>query len=300
MMNRLANFVRRVIRKLDKTVSSWFFIDQWVILTTSGLGMDSIEWSTFSPLIPPPDRYWADPFIVTRDGLHYVFIEEKIYKTGLGRIACLTLDTDGNIVSNIVALERPYHLSYPFLFEYENQLYMLPESAQNRSLELYRCTRFPDQWEFSHTLMQDIYAVDATLLEHGGKWWLFMNVKESEEGSSLDQLFLYYADSPLATDWTSHPINPVVPDIRTARPAGRIFFQKGNLIRPSQDNFARYGHALNFNRITKLSESEYDEVLETRFAPPVRHKIRATHTFNQSGNLTCIDAVIRRKRPDRF
>lgn len=299
-MNSLSTFARRVIRKLDKTVAAWFFIDQWVIMTANSLGMDSLKWPALRPLVPPLDRYWGDPFVITRNNLHYVFIEEKIYRTRLGRIACLTLDREGNLISNQPVLECPYHLSYPFLFEYGGQLYMLPESAQNRSLEVYRCTRFPDQWEFVQTLMQDIYAVDATLLKYRGKWWLFTNIKESEDSSSLDQLFLFYADTPLATDWTPHPSNPVVSDIRTARPGGCIFLHEGNLIRPSQNNYVRYGYALNFNRITKLTESEYEEIPVARFAPPAFHKIKATHTFNRSGDLTVIDAVIRRKRPDRF
>jgi len=281
---------------VDKTIAAWFFIDQWVIMTGRDLDMHSLDWSALKPIIPTPDRYWADPFVVTRDSLYYIFIEEKLYQTGLGRIACLTLDKDGNFLSNEIVLERPYHLSYPFLFEYGKQLYMLPESAENRSLEVYRCIHFPDQWEFSHFLMQDVYVVDATLLEHNHKWWLFMNMKESEDSSSLNQLFLFYADSPLATEWTPHPMNPVVSNLKTARPGGHLFTQNGNLIRPSQDNYTRYGYALNFNRIVKLSETEYTEVGEARFTPPALNKIKATHTFNQSGDLIVIDAVIRRKK----
>jgi len=295
-MVTLSSFIHRVIRKLDKTVSAWFFLDQWVILTAEGLGMDSLEWSAFKPLVPPPDRYWADPFFVTRDGQHYVFIEEKIYQTKLGRIACLILDPSGNLLSNKTVLERPYHLSYPFLFEYDDQFYMLPESAQNRSLDIYRCIQFPDQWEFVQTLMQDVYAVDATLLEYERKWWLFVNMKLYEDSSSLDQLFLFYADSPLTQDWTPHPLNPVVSNIQTARPAGCIFSHQNSLFRPSQDNSVRYGHALNFNRITKLSETEYEEVCESRLEPPAGKNILATHTFNKTEKMTVIDAVIRRRK----
>jgi hypothetical protein len=247
-------------------------------------------------LIPPPDRYWADPFVLTRNGLHYVFYEEKIYEKKLGHISCMILDASGNVISNEIVLQLPYHLSYPFLFEYKDQLYMLPECAQTRSLDVYRCVQFPDQWEYVQSLMQDVYAVDATLLEHNERWWLFVNMKTDEKSSSLDQLFLFYADSPLSSDWTPHPQNPIVADFRTARPAGKIFSRQGNLYRPSQDNYIRYGYAINFNRITKLTETDYEEVLEKRFEPPKMNKIRATHTFNRSGNLTLSDAVIRRRK----
>ena len=287
---------QRTIRKINKTVSSWFFLDQWVILTAQGLNMESLDWPVFKPHVPPPDRYWADPFVIARNDRNYVFIEEKIYHTGLGHIACLEFDANGKLISNRTVLKRPYHLSYPFLFEFHDQLYMLPESAQNRSLEIYRCTHFPDQWEFVQNLMRDVYAVDATLLEHEGKWWLFANIKQNNSSSSLDQLFLFWADNPLSQSWTPHPSNPIVNDARTARPAGQIFFEDGNPIRPSQDNSVRYGKALNFNRMTKLSETEYEEVCVARFEPPMSTKILATHTYNRAGELTVIDAVIRRRK----
>ncbi|MGB7874139.1 MAG: hypothetical protein WBL25_07130 [Anaerolineales bacterium] len=295
-MDTSSRFLQRAIRKINKTVSSWFFIDQWVILTAQDLSMDSLEWSAFKPLIPPPDRYWADPFVIAKEDRYYVFIEEKMYQTGLGHIACLELDANGDLLSNPTVLKRSYHLSYPFLFEYRDQLYMLPESAQNKTLEIYRCAHFPDRWEFVSTLMQNVYAVDATLLQHGGKWWLFANIKQSDDSSSLDQLSLFWAEDPLSQKWNPHPLNPVVNDARTARPAGHIFSRSGNLIRPSQDNAVRYGKALNFNCITKLSETEYEEVCEVRFEPPRGTKILATHTYNKAGELSVIDAVIRRRK----
>jgi len=161
-------------------------------------------------------------------------------------------------------------------------------------VELFRCVQLPDRWEPVKILLRDIYAVDATLLQHGGKTWLFTNIKEAE-GSSLNALHLYWAESPLSERWNAHPLNPVVRDIGSARPAGRIFVQDGLLIRPSQDSARRYGRALKFNRITRLDEHSYSEELVATFAPR-GGGIKATHTFNQAGDLTVIDAVIRRTK----
>jgi len=287
-------FSQRLLRKLDKTLAARFFIDQWVIMTARGADYRSLRWSAFQPLIPDKDRYWGDPFVQEKNNCYYVFIEEKMYATGLGRIACLTLDQEGRLLSNQVVLERSYHLSYPYIFKQGSETFMIPETASNRTVELYRCVRFPDRWEFVKTMMTDVYAVDTTLLEHEDKYWLFTNVK-TPGGSSLDALHLYYAASPFANRWTAHPHNPVVRDIRSARPAGRIFVQDGKLIRPSQDSSRRYGYALKFNLIQKLTETEYKETYESAFDPP-GGKILATHTFNQAGELTVIDAVVRRRR----
>lgn len=291
---RRPSFFQRAARRIDKTLSSLFFIDQWVIMTAQGMSFDSLEWSAFQPLLPGKDRYWGDPFVMAREDRYYVFIEEKIYATGRGRIACLTLDRQGRLLSTQVVLERRYHLSYPFLFEQGGETFMIPETAGNRSIELYRCIHFPEQWEFVKTMSSDIYAVDTTLLKHEDKVWLFANVKE-EGGSSLDALHLFYADSLFADKWTPHPNNPVVKDIRSARPAGCIFRHEGRLIRPSQDSFRRYGDSLKFNHILKLNASEYVETTLSTFTPG-GGRMLATHTFNQAGELTVIDAIIRRRK----
>ncbi|MGE5072344.1 MAG: hypothetical protein ACM3MF_02870 [Anaerolineae bacterium] len=286
--------MRRLIHRVDKTIASRTSIDQWILLTGRGLDYRSLDWRSLTPLVPPRDRYWSDPFVLERAGSYYVFIEEKLYATGLGRIACLTLDDAGGVQSQQVVLERPYHLSYPFVFERAGELYMIPESAAHRTVELYRCIHFPDRWELVRNLLSDLYAVDATLLEYQGKTWLFANVRV-QGGSSLDALHLYSCSDLLAGEWTPHPRNPVVRNVSAARPAGRIFLDSGRLIRPAQDSSRRYGYALKFQRITTLDESDYGEVTEAAFTPAGSH-YRATHTFNRAGDLVLLDAVLRRKK----
>ena len=286
------SLLQRMLRRLDKELASRFSIDQWVIMTARGADFRNLRWEDFTPLIPEKDRYWGDPFVLKRDGRHFVFVEEKMYATGRGHIACLELDESGRIASKRVALQREYHLSYPFLFERGEELFMIPETAANRTVELYWCERFPDRWTLVKVLKRDVYAVDATLLEDEGGAWLFANVKEPG-GSSLNALHLFRGQNPLTDEWLPHPLNPIVRDIGSARPAGRIFREGGEWIRPAQDSRKRYGHALTFNRITRLDESGYSEERVAGFAPS-GGQIRATHTFNQSEDLTVIDAVMRR------
>jgi len=256
---------------------------------------DAPAWEDFKVIMPPRDRDWADPFLWNHEGQHYIFIEEMPYSTQRGHISCLTLDDKLNIVSKQIVLERPYHLSYPFLFIYDKQLYMMPETKSNHAIELYRCVQFPNKWEFAKSLMQNVDAVDATLLHKDGKWWLFVNLQE-EGGSSWDTLYLFYADSPLADQWTAHPHNPIVKDVYTARPAGYILNKEGSLIRPSQDCSVRYGYATNFNHISKLTELDYAEKRDRTFKPPVQGNIIGTHTWNETDGIQVIDATLRLRR----
>ena len=81
--------------------------------------------------------------------------------------------------------------------------------------------------ETSATLMDSVVAVDSTLLFHNNKWWLFSNIAEPE-GTSFNELYLFYADNLLSQKWNSHPMNPVISDVRRARSAGKIFENGGN------------------------------------------------------------------------
>ena len=189
-MNHLLSILTRpnLLQRIWKKIRSIFILEQWIVLIAPSAGYKSLSWKDFKPLVPSLDRFWADPFIWVHENIYYVFIEELFYSTHRGRIVCLTLDEKMNILSNQVALERPYHLSYPFLFEYERQLYMIPETGENNAVELYRCTHFPYQWKFEKTLISNVHAVDATLMKAQDKWWLFANFKE--KGSTWDTLNL--------------------------------------------------------------------------------------------------------------
>jgi hypothetical protein len=253
---------------------------------------EKFDWGRLRLKVPPRGAFWADPFLLKKQDKSYLFFEEFSYKDRRGHISCTLMDAEGEIGEPQVVLERPYHLSYPFLFEYRGEFYMIPETAENRAVEAYRCTRFPDQWEFHKTLLSDVQAVDATLVEYSMRWWMFVNIA-AQGGSTWDELHLFYSDDPLSANWIAHPMNPIISDARSARPAGRVFRRDGGLIRPSQDSSLRYGYAVNFNRITKLTIHDYEEELVERIEPPDGH-ILAVHTYNRSDDLIVVDALLRK------
>jgi hypothetical protein len=202
------------------------------------------------------------------------------------------IDDNGEIGKPQVVLERPYHLSYPFIFEYRGEFYMIPETAENRAVEVYRCLRFPNQWEFHKTLIPDVQAANTTLIEYSMRWWMFASIA-SKGGSTQDELHLFYTDDPLSDAWTPHPMNPIVSDVRSAQPAGRIFRGDSGLMRPSRDSSLRHGYAVNLNSITKLTIHDYEEELLERIEPP-NENILAVHTYNRTDNLIVVDALLRK------
>ena len=80
---------------------------------------------------------------VLKPGLHLIkFPFEKVVR----KVPLIEIGADGRWSTPVRVLERDHHLSYPFLFEHEGVLYMVPETAQAGTVELYRCTEFPLRW----------------------------------------------------------------------------------------------------------------------------------------------------------
>lgn len=252
---------RRAGRRQDKREERGF-TQQWFLLVGAAAAEARLAPAPaqLTPLYPDEPAFWADPFVWQRNGQHWIFFEDYPFSTRRGRISAIPVDAAGQPVGPAqVVLDEPYHLSYPFLFEHEGELYMVPEKTALNRVDLYRCTGFPGNWQLVSTLIDDIKMADATLFEHEGRWWLFGAAKQGRARIN-ESLFAFYADSPLSTNWTPHPANPLVLDFSRGRPAGRIFRDgQGRLIRPSQDCVRRYGHGLQLSHIAELGPTTYRE-----------------------------------------
>src|SRR6266702_3292749 len=122
----------------------------------------------FRLVLSPDDRFHADPFLFQKDGKTYLFVEDFRYADNRAVISCCEVAPDGTFDLPVEVLRRPYHLSYPFLIEDEGEIYMMPETRGNRTLELYRATHFPTQWEPAAVLFSDAYMADATIQKIDG------------------------------------------------------------------------------------------------------------------------------------
>jgi len=235
------------------------------------------------------DRFYADPFLIKRTEKTYLFFEDFEFQTDRAAISCLEIDNQGGLSAPQRVLDNGYHMSYPYLIESRGIVYMIPETRTKKTIELYRATEFPRNWELIKIIAKDILAVDSTVFEHSGKFWLFTNIAVPG-GSTFDELHLFYSDS-LEAEWTPHPKNPIVSEVRRARPAGALFWEGGKLIRPSQDCSVRYGYALTFNEVQVLSENDYLEKHFSRIEPDWCRGSICTHTYNRTEEFEVLDGM---------
>lgn len=249
----------------------------------------------FRPIADPGTHFYADPFPVEVDGRTWVLVEDLDHATNRGRIAAIPFDDHGPCGPAMPALEEPWHLSYPFPIVIDGVLHMMPESSTAGDLALYRCVAFPDRWERVATLVDEPVA-DATVIEHGGRWWMFSALDDGRGGWS-DLGVVHHAPSPLGP-WRRLDGAPMVVDARLARPAGQAFVRDGRLFRPVQDCSRTYGGAVHVVETTRLDETAQTQTVRFTLAPGPHWPGGRLHTVNRLGRLEVIDGAVVRPKWD--
>ncbi len=208
-----------------------------------------------------PARFVADPFMVRRVGAWYMFFEVFNQATDRGEIGLATSSDGLSWTYRQIVLAEPFHLSYPYVFEWQGDYYMLPETLGAQGAHLYRAETFPTRWSRVASLVEGSCA-DPSIFRGDDKWWMFACTTPYQH----DTLRLYFADE-LFGPWREHPANPIVSGNRqNARPAGRVLTLDGKLIRFSQDCVPSYGTQVRAFEIQELTTTSYVEE-EVRCSP---------------------------------
>lgn len=243
----------------------------------------------------PPFTFLADPFGWRAGEALYLFAEQYDYRTRHGVIERLRLGPDGAVLERRPALAEPWHLSYPFVFEGEGALWMLPEAHRSGALTLYRAHGALEDWRPECRIALDCVPVDASIIRREGRWWLLYSPATSK-ATKLGHLHVAWADR-LTGPWTPHPGNPVRVDRASARPGGRPVMIGDRLMLPMQDCTATYGGAIRPLWIDRLDETGFAATAGEALALPSSAGAydAGMHTLSACGDVTFLDV----KRIDR-
>ncbi len=290
-------FARRIPYNVNLFTRQVIIEDRWGVRYKLGEGPPS-SFDGFTTMVPPLHTWWGDPQVVRQDDDYYIFIEELRLPRGRnrGHISVIHVDGQGRHEAPVKILERPYHMSYPFIIPWKGTYYMVPETSEARTIELWEAVAFPYEWKHVMNLMTDVSAVDSTLVQRDGRWWLYCNMKENEGSSANDELFLFYSPDLLSDQWKPHPLNPVISDARSARPGGVLYEQGGILYRPAQDCSQCYGYAIVINKVSALDERNYKEERVAYIDPKLFDDALRVHTFSHIPGMTVVDTYMTRSR----
>lgn len=257
----------------------------WSVAYLKGDWRSAVLWR--GKVVPElPGTFIADPFVVEREGRTVVFVEEYRYSASQATIAAYEIH-DGTSERLGTALDEPFHLSYPFLFESGDELLMCPETGQARQIRLYRCVEFPLKWELDTILMDGVNAVDTDIFRHGEHWWMLTSINSGFDGCTTT-LNAFYGPSPRGP-WTAHSGNPLITDVEAARNGGMVT-DGATVYRLAQSgNFGQYGNRLQLRRIDRLDPDHFEETIIQSIGPGFMPGACGIHHLHAAGGTVVFD-----------
>ena len=231
-------------------------------------------------------RFVADPFAVESPEGFQLLTEEFDYDRYQGYITSALYRPGLPLSENRTVIDDGVHMSYPFPLMYEGQRYCIPECHTRREVAIYRMQEGSGRWAPAGVLIRDVAALDSTVIQHDGKWWLFCSCQDDLPDCKL---YIWHA-ADLFGPWEPHALNPVKCDVRCSRPGGTPFLCDGELYRPAQDSSTGYGSALSINRVVRLTVDEFEEEPVSHIKPPAGAVYRdGIHTLSAAGRMTVLD-----------
>jgi hypothetical protein len=199
-------------------------------------------------------KFVADPFMLNIAGVWHMFFEVMNRETRNGEIGLATSENGLEWKYCQIVLAEPFHLSYPYVFEWRNEYYMIPETYEPAEVRLYRADPFPTRWSLVGPLVT-VSCADPSVFQFKDRWWMFTCSNPFQH----DTLRLYFAED-LTGPWFEHPVNPIINENKRAgRPAGRVLVLGDRVIRFAQDCVTRYGNHVRAFEISELTTSSYSE-----------------------------------------
>ena len=243
----------------------------------------------------PKNSFLADPFVIKYNDKTVLFVENFNFSSKKGVISAYQIDPKGYKQIG-VAIEEKFHLSYPFLIQNDNNLFMIPESAQAKDIRIYKCIEFPLKWKLHKILMSNISAADTNIIKYNNKYWMFTNIDSSSMNDHSSEMHIFYSDELITTNWKPHRNNPVIFDSKKARNGGMIFSKDNELFRVFQkQEFDTYGSSIGIARIKVLTQNQYEEEILINIAPKFFKDIKRTHSFSYNADVISIDFVRSKK-----
>mgnify|MGYP003981988039 CR=1 FL=1 len=280
-------YVPIVIRKIRAGIFGQKF-GRWSIGYSKFDGYKSSLWR-YQEVKNPPNRFLADPFIFSSKGRTVIFAEDFFFTDNRGRISAIELTNNRENFLGVV-LEEDFHLSFPFVFEDNGRIYMVPETHESNQIRLYECEEFPLKWKFKKTLINNVSAADSMLIKQGDTWFMLTNICSAKIDDHQSELHIFYSKKLITSNWK--PIaqgNPVLFDSMRARNGG-MFTYENRLYRVNQvQSKGYYGRAFEINLVTQIDKCCYKEIHIDRVEPFFKDDIVSTHHFSSNSDYSVVD-----------
>lgn len=230
---------------------------------------------------PYTNKWFADPFILEL-GPHTIelLVEEFDYNVGRGRIAKITIDRGSNSITDCkILLDLSTHLSFPAIYRYDKEVYVVPENSANNSSTIYRYNANDSSLQ-RLSQISNLPLVDSVYLVTNKGSYLFATQMPNPNGNVLSCFKCESLKGPF------EPFKEFAFSSNIARMGGAFLVNNGSYIRPAQNCNGDYGKSLIFQKMTINDSIEFQDLLELK---PTISKYQGIHTFNTYKDIAVID-----------
>nr|GEZ29167.1 glycosyltransferase family protein 64 protein C5-like [Tanacetum cinerariifolium] len=209
----------------------------------------------------------------------YLFFETKNSITMQGDIGVArSIDNGASWEQMGVVLDEEWHLSYPYVFDYNGQIYMMPEGSKKGDVRLYRAVDFPLKWKLEKVILKRP-LIDSFIMEYESRYWLFGSDHSRISTKKNGELEIWYSNTPLVTFFEMSLVALEVSEESTKQAVGTGELTVG--IAYSTVNFGRamylkedtetYGKRVRVFKIEVLTPYNYKEVeVDLGFLKPTK------------------------------
>ena len=241
-------------------------------------------------IIKNPKNHFFDPFIIYYQKKYICYVEDFDFKKNKGQISAVEIYENGDYKNLGICIEENFHLSFPYIFKFNNNLYMCPETKEANSINIYKCTKFPLEWKHYAVAIDKISAVDPMIFFYNNYWWLIFTSGYDNMTDHNSRLFAYYSSNPISGSWKPLKSNPFYNDSRRARNGG-IILENNKIYRINQNHETGfYGASFSINEILQLDKNNLMEI-------PIANKenkeipFRFSHHFNSNNLFEVFDFI---------
>lgn len=246
----------------------------------------------------------ADPFIFKGYIFAEVFdksYEEKIINIKIkknkyitkthkkGVIGCSKIDK--KLIFKTILSNNNFHYSFPLIFEKNNNIFMMPETHQAQKIILYKCKKFPYEWNEHKILIDKINAFDSIYFHLNNSDYIFTTKKvyffRNKKMKVTYENDIYVSDNILKKPFKLLIKNPIN---NKYRGGGNVLYFNNKIYIPIQPfNLKNYGEKL---YIYEIINNNNNIKLEFRFELEKKYNIDKLHHLSNYNNQFLIDYKI--------
>ncbi len=252
--------------------------------TFFGETIGNSKWDGYEIIMPTKEDCYADPFPVIYNEKKYIFCEIIDRETGRGSIGVYCI---GENEKPIEIIAEPFHMSYPNVFQYNGEFYMIPETSEAQELRIYKAKKFPYEWELNKILLDNVKLVDFSFCKQDKDFYAVAQDISCEK--FYNRFFKFNMNDKTITELYYGERSLI-----DKRPGGNIIVSDEKWYIPLQDCENCYGEYLRFVETTPFFErniyqKEIFQLKSSMITLEKRLMFDRVHTYNRANDLEVID-----------